>query len=313
MTRTSRAAVTRHVSGPLSALGRSSGTEPVGLSLVVVAALLWGTLGLFGAALLDRGIAPAEIAFWRAAFGGGAFLVHAALTRTLSWPRAGVVAPLATLALVGVAGFYLALAKAIDEGGISLAFVLLYTAPAWVTALAGPFLGERTTWVQWTWVVGAMVGVTLVSQARGTGVDPSFTAIAWGLAAGLGYASYYLVGKRLLTTSTPASVYGLALPLGAVALAPFVGWSSKDAVTWLLLMGVAFVCTYLAYLAYGLGLQRTTASRAVLVATIEPVVAAGLAAWVFGERMGLWGWAGAGVVVLCAAAAGLQRTDAQAP
>lgn len=288
-------------------------SERVGLGLVVVAALLWGTLGLFGAALLRRGIEPSEIAFWRAVIGGAVFLAHAALAGTLVAPRRTDLVSLAVLAIVGVSGFYVALAEAIDEGGISLAFVLLYTAPAWVTAFAWPILRERTRPVQWAWVVGSMVGVVLVSQARGSGVDPSFAAIAWGLAAGLGYASYYLVGKRLLATASPSSVYGTILPIGAVGLAPFVVWSEKDLLAWVLLVGVAVVCTYLAYLAYGLGLQRTSASKAVLVATIEPVVAAALAAWVYGERLGPWGWLGALVVVACAAAAGRTRTADPAP
>jgi drug/metabolite transporter, DME family len=37
---------------------------------------------------------------------------------------------------------------------------------------------------------------------------------------------------------------------------------------------LSLVSTYLAYLAYYTGLRRTEASRAVLVATVEPVAAA---------------------------------------
>jgi drug/metabolite transporter (DMT)-like permease len=55
--------------------------------------------------------------------------------------------------------------------------------------------------------------------------------------------------------------------------------------------------TYLAYLLYYAGLRRTEASRAVVIATIEPVVAAGLAALLFGERLGWWGLTGAALVV----------------
>jgi len=281
-------------------------SETVGLTLVLAAATLWGLLGPFGAALLALGVDPVEIAFWRALFGGGAFLAHGLATRRwVPLPRAALVGTLGFAAL-GVSLFYVALIRAIDLGGISLAFVLLYTAPAWVTLLAGPVLGERAGRAQWALVGGSIVGVTLVSLARGEGIDPSPAALAWGLTAGLGYASYYLWGKRLLVRQSPIQLYGLALSLGALGIAPFVEFGPKPPAAWALLAAVALLSTYLAYLLYGLGLRRASASRSVLVATVEPIVA-GMLAWaLFGERLGAVGLTGAGLVLACAAASGIR-------
>lgn len=275
-----------------------------GLLLIAAAAVLWGLLGAFSAGLLALGLEPTEIAFWRALLGGFAFALHA--TMAGRWRRLGPRVATATLVFsgIGVSLFYVALIRAIDLGGISLAFVLLYTAPAWVTLLAGPVLNERPTAVQWLLTGLAVVGVMMVSFTRGTGVHPSPAAISWGLAAGFGYASYYLLGKRLLVRQAPSQLYGLALPLGALGIAPFVSWSAKGPAAWGLLLGAALVSTYLAYLLYGLGLRRSTASRAVLVATVEPVVAGAVAWTAFGERMGALGLAGAAVVLFCAAASG---------
>lgn len=300
--------------GPTGSAGRSDAGsahaapdgEALGLSLVFVAAVLWGLLGFFSASLLGLGVSATEIAFWRAVFGGGAFALHATLARR--WRRPGGGEALGTLlfAAIGVSLFYVALVRAIDGGGISLAFVLLYTAPAWVTLLAGPILGERATTQQWLLTGLAVVGVAMVSASRGDGVTPTPAAVAWGLAAGFGYASYYLLGKRLLVRQSPAQLYGLALPLGAVGIAPFVDWGAKAPEAWLLLAGAALVSTYLAYLLYGLGLQRAQASRAVLVATVEPLVAGAVAWALFGERMGALGLVGAAVILSCAALSGWQ-------
>lgn len=281
-------------------------SEATGLALVFTAAVLWGLLGLFSAALLDLGLGAVEIAFWRALFGGSAFLVHAFLARRfVPLTRRHVVGTVGFAAL-GVSLFYVALIRAIDLGGISLAFVLLYTAPAWVTLLARPVLGERPSIGQWGLVVTAMLGVALVSSTRGAGIEPSLPAVAWGLAAGLAYASYYLWGRRLLARQSPAQLYGLALPIGALGIAPFVEWSAKPPEAWALLAAAALVSTYLAYLLYGLGLMRASSSRAVVVATVEPIVA-GLLAWlVFGERLGLLGLVGAGLVIASAAASGVR-------
>lgn len=280
--------------------------EAVGLGLILAAAVLWGMLGVFSAGLLRLGVGPVEIAFWRALFGGAAFLVHAlAARRWRPLTRRGWLATTA-FAAFGVSLFYVSLVRAIDLGGVSLAFVLLYTAPAWVVLLAGPVLGERATPLQWGLVAVSVVGVALVSASRGTGIDPSPAALAWGLTSGLAYASYYLWGKRLLARQAPVQLYGLALPLGALGIAPFVTWSAKPPAAWALLVAAALVSTYAAYLLYGLGVTRAASSRAVLVATVEPIVAGALAWAVFGERMGTLGLAGAALVIAAAAGSGVR-------
>jgi drug/metabolite transporter (DMT)-like permease len=50
----------------------------------------------------------------------------------------------------------------------------------------------------------------------------------------------------------------------------------------------------------------------VLVATIEPVVAAALAAAVFGERLGALGVGGAGLILVAAALASVRRAPRRA-
>jgi drug/metabolite transporter, DME family len=139
-------------------------TAATGYLLVLTAAVLWGLLGVFSRAVLDAGVAPLEIAFWRAVIAGAAFGLHAALVGRLRLrPRAAGggrdLAALAGFALVGVTLFYAALSLAIDAGGISLAFVLLYTAPAFVTLLAWPLLGERIGRRKLALVALALAGV----------------------------------------------------------------------------------------------------------------------------------------------------------
>jgi len=280
---------------------------------VFAAALLWSLIGPFSRTVLDAGVGPLEIAFWRALIAGAAFALHALLTRQARlrpWPSGGTdLAALAAFALIGVTLFYAALALAIDAGGISLAFVLLYTAPAFVALLAWPLLGEPLSRRKLLLVGLAMVGVALVARAgNGAGVSVSVAAIAWGLASGASYASYYLFGKWVLARYAPVTVFAWVLPLGALGLLPLVRFAPhKPPEAWFWLVVLSLVSTYLAYLVYYTGLRRTEASRAVLVATIEPVAAAALAAALFGERLGWWGWGGATLIVAAAAGAALQR------
>ena len=295
-----------------------------GYLLVFAAALLWSLIGPFSRSVLDAGIDPLEIAFWRAAMAGTAFALHARLSgqaRLRPWPAGGRdLAALAAFALVGVTLFYAALVLAIDAGGISLAFVLLYTAPAFVALLAWPLLGEPLTPRKLLLVGLALTGVVLVARAGDAGaaaglaggVTIGAAALAWGLASGASYASYYLFGKWVLDRYAPVTVFAWVLPIGALGLLPLVRFApDKPPTVWAWLIVLSLVSTYLAYLVYYTGLRRTEVSRAVLVATVEPVAAAALAAALFGERLGWWGWAGATLVVTAAAGAALLRPPAR--
>lgn len=282
---------------------------------IALAAVLWALIGLFSRAVLDEGLTPLEIAFWRATLAGAAFALHAAIAGRLHVRRAADLASLAAFALVGVTLFYAALVLAIDTGGISLAFVLLYTAPAFVTLLAWPLLGERLTRAKVGLVALATLGVVLVAAAGGSaeGVRVSPTSLGWGLASGAAYASYYLFGKWVLARYAPVTIFALVLPIGALGLLPFVSFEAKSLTAWLLLIALSLVSTYLAYLVYYTGLRSVEASRAVLVATIEPVVAASLAAAVFGERLGLLGVTGAALILVAALFASLRRSGRRVP
>lgn len=291
----------------------------LGYPLVLLAALLWALIGIVAKGILEAGVGPIEIAFWRAALGGALFLVHAAVTRRLGLEPASVRGKLRDLAafvafgLIGVTLFFASLNLAIDRGGISLAFILLYTAPAFVAVFAHLLLGERLGGTKAALVGIAMIGVALVATDRGSGIDVSVASVAWGLAAGASYASYYIFGKWILRRYRPVAIYAIVLPIGASGLLPLVDFAPKTPTVWLLLAVLAVVSTYLAYLAYFTGLERVEASRAVLVATIEPVVAAMLAAWLFAERFGPVGIVGSGLVLAAAALSSMRRTRAARP
>lgn len=177
--------------------------------------------------ILDTGLGATEIAFWRALLAGGMFLVHGAFTGSLKLLHRRDGVALAGFALVGITLFYTSLIFAIETGGISLAFLLLYNAPALVAILAWLLLGERLTRLKVVLVGLALIGTTLIARNGGTGVTVTFTSVAWGLCSGLSYASYYFFGKWILDRYSPITVYAFALPLGTAGLLPLVDFSPK--------------------------------------------------------------------------------------
>jgi DME family drug/metabolite transporter len=275
----------------------------VGYAYIVGAALLWATIGPSARFALQAGIAPLEIGFWRATIAGLLFALHAGVRGRLRIARTDLPA-VGAFALLGVTVFYWSYFRAVQLGGAALAAILLYTAPAWVALAAALWLGERLTVRKSVAVALTLAGIALVAFGSGpavaTGASVTTTrvaALAWGLLSGLAYAGYYLFGKRYFGRYEASTLFAYALPVGAVLLLPAVRFAPKAGHEWLVLVFLAVVPTYGAYLLYSFGLSRIEATRAATVATLEPVAAAALAYVVWGEALRAVGYVGAALVL----------------
>ena len=264
--------------------------------LILIAAVLWGILGILGKNAQGAGVSALEVAFWRAALGGTLFALHAGVTRA-PLPRGRDLWITAAFGLVGVSVFYASYQLAVRYGGASLASVLLYTAPAFVAVLGWAFLREKLGARELLAVVGTLSGIALISFGGGKGVTVTAASLGWGLTAGFTYSLYYLYGKQFFSRYAPAALFAVALPVGALGLLPFFHFTGKTAAAWGSLGALAFLSTYLAFSAYSAGLRHLPATRASVIASIEPVVAALLAALLFGERLSVLALGGAVLVV----------------
>ena len=280
---------------------------PSGLALVAVAAVLWAFIGLFTPELLDLGLSAVEVGFWRALLAGMVFVVHAGLRGGLRVRDRRDAGGLVLFGAVAVGLFYVALAAAIEHGGVSLAWILLYTAPAWVAVGAATLLREHVDAVRWSLVAATVAGVVLVAVGGGDGVTVTVASVAWGLAAGWSYSTWYLAGKPLLDRYPPVTISAWILVTGAVVLLPFTPFRALPPRAWLLLAGLALVSTYLPALAYYSGLATVDASRAAIVATVEPVVALGIGVLVADERLSATAVVGGAVVLAAATVASARR------
>jgi drug/metabolite transporter, DME family len=268
----------------------------MGYLLVAVAAALWGLLGPVTTLVLREGVGATEIAFWRAVLGAALFGAHAVAIRRVRTARRHVPA-VAGFGVFGVAGLLACFSWAVEAGGAALAAVLLYTAPVWVALLSWTLLRERMTPAKLSALAIATIGVAGIATSGGGTVRVSGAGIAWGLSAGFAYALFYLFGKRFFGVYPTATLFLWALPAGALTMLPLVRFAPKGAVAWGGLAFIALVPTWLAYVCYAAGLRRVEATRASVVATVEPVVAAVGAYLLWGERMTVTGYLFAVVVL----------------
>ncbi|MFN2267442.1 MAG: DMT family transporter, partial [Desulfonatronovibrio sp.] len=263
-----------------------------GVIYILVAALLWGCIGPVAKVAFSQGLSPLEVAFWRAITGWAFFACHAVLIQKIGIQTRDF--PLILIfALICVTGFYGSYQLAVNLGGAAKASVLLYTAPAWVAILALIFLRERITIQAIGGIIASMAGVILISISSGNigGHNFSWAGIFFGLMAGFTYALYYIFGKKLFPRYQAVTVFSWILILGALSLVPFIEFTTPTKTSWLALVSLGFLSTYLAYFFYARGLVRLRASQAAVIATMEPVVAAFLAYLFWEENLGVWGYA----------------------
>ncbi len=252
---------------------------------IVAAACMWGTIGLFARGLGDRGVDPTEQAFWKALVTGTVFVGLARRQGPIVRPDRRSMLVLIGFGVFGVALFFLALPKAIVTGSAGMAVVLLYLAPALVLVAARVLLGTPLTARRTILVAVALAGVALVAAGSMDALDDPVPAVAWGLLSAATYTLWYLVNGLLPAHLRGITVFAWSVPIGAVAVLPFVDWSTKSASAWALLIGLAAVTGVFPYLAFSAALARLDPPTVSVIATIEPVVGTLLAVTVLGEDL----------------------------
>lgn len=285
-----------------------------GSSYAILAAGLWATLGLFGKFLYRYPVDPLNIVALRAGIAALTLAAVLALRRpaALRIPRDALPA-LVALGVVGVGANYACYFFALKYTSMTTAVILLYTYPALIAAGSALFFKERITPSRLLSLGLALAGCFLVAGGYNTqALRLNLPGVLFSMGAALAMAAYALISRRSLVrlSGWTTTFYGLlfgALILLLLALAPQPGRDAwlGDALhyplpAWLLLAGLAWGPTLLAYSFFTLAIQAIGAVRAALLAMLEPALAAALAFGVLGESLPLAGWAGAGLILLAA-------------
>ena len=266
----------------------------IGDILIIIAGLFWGSMGIFVRHLNDLGFTSIQVACLRLTTAGLIFAIILLIKDRKGFKINVRDIPLfLALGLVSILFFTCCYFTAIRLMTMSTAAILLYTSPVWVMILAIIFLKEKITPQKIIALVLAFAGCVLVS---GFGGKVTAIGILVGLGSGLGYGLYSIFGTFALKKYSPYTVTCytfLIAGLGSIFVANPADLFGKIAAidNKLSLFGfvllTAVVTAVIPFLLYTLGLNRTTAGRAAVLATVEPAAATLFGFFVMGEKVGL--------------------------
>ena len=262
--------------------------------LIIIAGLFWGSMGIFVRHLNGLGFTSVQVACLRLVTAGILFAVILLIKDPKGFKIKVKDIPLfLALGLVSILFFTCCYFTAIRLMTMSTAAILLYTSPIWVMILAVIFLKEKLTARKVIALVLAFAGCVLVS---GFGGKVTLPGILVGLGSGLGYGLYSIFGSFALRKYSPFTVTCytfLIAGIGSIAVSDPADLFSKiaSADDRLALAGfvllTAVVTAVIPFLFYTLGLNRTTAGRAAVLATVEPAAATLFGVFVMNERIGI--------------------------
>ena len=179
---------------------------------------------------------------------------------------------------------------------------LLYTAPAVVVVLSVLILKEPLTKKKGLALGLTMLGCALVTGVLGGGQSCTPLGLFYGLGSGITYGLYSIFSFYLLRRNSANGVTMWSY-IFAAAAAPLLISAGELPLLWssgtvaLNAAGLVIFGSLLPALLYTKGMEHIEASRAQIIAALEPAVAALVGIVFFGEPMSAAVFAGLGCII----------------
>jgi drug/metabolite transporter (DMT)-like permease len=194
-----------------------------------------------------------------------------------------------------------------NNTSLSIAAILLYTAPAFVMTFSVILFKEKLTSLKVISLILTFIGCILVTgYFQGSSGKISLIGIITGLGSGLGYALYSIFGNYALKKYDSMTVTFYTFIFASLGLIPVTNFrgitelfSNINVIYYSI--GIGIFTTVLPYLLYTKGITHLEISRASIIATIEPVVATIVGVFVFKETVTLYKILGIVLVIIAVA------------
>ena len=256
----------------------------LGVLLIIVSAVSFGTLAIFGRYAFADGLDIFTLLFLR--FTLAAIVIAGLLIfRREKIPHVKELYLLIGMGAVGYVGQSFSYLTAIKFASVGLVALLLYLYPVFVAILSTLFLKEKFTRLKFVALALATLGATMTANPQGG----KWTGILLALSAAAIYSVYIIVGsgvmKKVSAVSSSTVIFASAgIVYGVLTVVNHPHWPSSSS-GWLAIAAITLIATIIPVVTFLAGLKLIGPTDASMLSTPEPVVTVLLAAWLFGERL----------------------------
>jgi drug/metabolite transporter (DMT)-like permease len=269
----------------------------IGIMLIVVSAVGFGTLAIFGRYASADGMDALTILFLR--FALAAILMFAVLiVRRERLPRGPVLLRLIGMGAIGYVGQSFAYLTALNYASAGLVAMLLYLYPVFVALLAALVLREPITGVKGLALGVALLGIVFTVGPSGGQIIGMLLAITGAMI----YSIYIIVGTDVMrhTSSIQSSTVifaaaGVSAGLLMLMNGPHFPTTSTG---WIAITGIVVLSTLIPVAAFLAGLERVGPTNASMLSTLEPVITVLLAYWWLNEMLTPVSLLGGGLILV---------------
>ena len=272
--------------------------------LIIIAAINWGTLGIFVKSLKAYGFTTIEISSLRYIFSAFAVLIIGAVSdkKNLRVDLKDIwkVAFLGVVSTMGTSILYL-LCMQMTSAAVSN--VLMYTAPIWIILYSVIFFKRKLSRLSVMCIVLVFVGSILVSGIIGEeNSGYSVWGIMIGLISGIVYGSYTIMGRIISKKYNRVTVMIYSCVFAGIGSLFFINVKNvacaiikQPSCIWSAI-ALSLICTIIPYGLYNIALSKISGFKAAVICTAEPITATVVSAFVLKEQMSLIQFAG--IVIL---------------
>lgn len=256
-------------------------TKGLSVFFILLAGCLWGCMGLFVRPLNKKGFSSWDIVFVRAVVTMlcmGIFLII--YDRKMFRIKLKDIWCFLGTGLLSIVFFNLCYFKEITLTTLSVAAILLYTAPAFVMVISAFCFKEIFTGRKLLSLAFSFVGLIFVTGVIGDAGRLTLNTLLIGLGAGLGYALYSIFGRYALErgyhTFTISFYTFLFATIGTLFFSHplfIMKQVTSSAGSIGFVLAFALVSTVIPYIVYTIGLKEVENGFASIIASIEPVIA----------------------------------------
>lgn len=259
---------------------------------ILIAGITWGMIGLFTRRLLAGGFTPSDIVLTRN-FGGLLLMtvLFFFMDRSIFRIKLRHIPYFLGTGVVSVVLFTLMYFSCQEQCSLAVAAILLYTAPVFVMLMSALLFRESITKKKLLALVVAFAGCVFVSGVFSGGLSVTTAGLLMGIGSAFFYALYSIFARYALVHYQPLTVtYYTFLCAGIASM--FVASPIKvlellsaDPASPVVALALVAISTVIPYVLYTKGLVHVESSKASIIASVEPVAAALVGVFAFGEPM----------------------------